>query len=518
MNTRKRHRIEKIPDSDDENISNKSEKEIKFDLLINDISNKYCKKENDDDDDDDEDDDEDYNEEFEDKCSDKQELKRIKDKLKQDEPTLEKVVSSKISFDNKCKVYELYNIYIDTIDPAEKMVLRDTINRMLKETVEKDLSKELTELESKSTYNKNICQRILQLDTSDKNKIIIYDKYQRYLTSSSNELSKYREWIEYALRVPQTMYNVFEDVKTLGIETFLKNTKQKMDVELFGMNKAKNEILMTLHHMITNPNSTGHAMAIVGVKGCGKTQLVRSLASSLNLPFEQISLGGVNDASFINGHSFTYEGATPGIITKKICNMKYKNGILFFDEFDKLAHTDYGIEASNCLLHITDFTQNSDFRDKYLDEFSIDLSHMWFIYAMNDENCIDSILRDRIPIIYLNGYSQNEKLEIAKKYLIPKINESLNLKNTDVIWSDENLKHIIFQTQEGGVRKLKDLLTKILKRLSFIKSTNNNKLFDIHLKKFDIPFYISNYDIDILLDNKKDDDDNNSISKKMMYL
>src|SRR5581483_10743217 len=109
------------------------------------------------------------------------------------------------------------------------------------------------------------------------------------------------------------------------------------------------------------------------------------LAKALDIPFVQISMGGCRDSSFLDGHSYTYEGSQPGILVKSLCRMGSKNGIIYFDEIDKLEETAHGREVMWTLLHIWDPTQNMEFRDKYLDELTVDLSHIWFMFSMNDE-------------------------------------------------------------------------------------------------------------------------------------
>lgn len=252
------------------------------------------------------------------------------------------------------------------------------------------------------------------------------------------------------------------------------------------------------------------------------TELIRTLATAIDLPFEQISLGGCNNSSFLDGHSYTYEGSSPGIIVKTLCKFGSKRGIIFFDEFDKLSQTEHGLEVSRNLLHITDSTQNCEFRDKYLAEIKIDLSYIWFIYSLNDENMIDSVLRDRIPLIRLSGYSMDDKINIAKRYIIPKTSKKMFLDEKDVVFGDDILRHIIGKTNEAGVRKLKEHINRILGRVLFLKTLHQNN--DDNSFKMTVPFDIRDFKFPLVLTIEKTeklmevDSVDENISKSMMYL
>jgi ATP-dependent Lon protease len=249
----------------------------------------------------------------------------------------------------------------------------------------------------------------------------------------------------------------------------LSKAKQAMDKKMFGMDAVKEQILITFFDMITHPESSGHAMGIVGAPGTGKTELVRALSEALSLPFEQISLGGINDASFIDGSSIVWECSQPGIIVKKLIKMGHKNGILFFDEIDKLAGTEHGKEVSNVLLHITDFTQNNKFTDKYLGELDIDLSHVFFVFSMNDASLLDPILKDRIPLIYTPGYSLDQKVKIVQNYILPEELSTREFSKDDITIPDAVVQYIISKhhiERQEGVRELKELISDLVKKIN----------------------------------------------------
>ena len=187
---------------------------------------------------------------------------------------------------------------------------------------------------------------------------LIYQKYKKLtnLSPGDSEYYKLKEWIDTAVKIPFGYVNGIKNKDNLS--QLLTNIKRGLDSELYGMERVKEEILMAINQRLINPSKSDTNIALVGPPGVGKTRIITVLANLLNYPYEHISMGGVNDSSFLAGHSYTYEGAKPGKIVDSLIKMKCANGIMFFDEIDKIADTSNGKEVSNQLLHITDFTQN----------------------------------------------------------------------------------------------------------------------------------------------------------------
>lgn len=200
------------------------------------------------------------------------------------------------------------------------------------------------------------------------------------------------------------------------------------------------------------------------------TSIAKCLARAMQLPFEQISFGGATNSDFIKGHDYTYVGSRPGEIVRCISRMKYKNGILFFDEYEKVSKNQDIVAA---LLHITDFSQNHEFRDNYLSDIPIDLSSVWFIYSMN-EMPEDNALKDRIFPIEIEGYSEKEKIEIMRRYLVPKYLKNLNLQPGDVIIPEKIAAWLVQKCPDHskGIREIERLIKDMLTKLSFIVSND----------------------------------------------
>ena len=187
-------------------------------------------------------------------------------------------------------------------------------------------------------------------------------------------------------------------------DTLFKIAK-KLNEELYGMNEVKEQILTFINARLTNPHVRGCSLGLIGPPGTGKTTIARLLSTVLETPFAQMSFGGVRNADFLKGHDFCYIGSRPGEIVRCLSSMQYKNGILFMDEFEKIADNK---AITSCLLHIIDPQQNHEFRDSYLRELKIDLSHLWFIYSMNGEPT-DSALNDRLYKIHFRKLSRRRR-------------------------------------------------------------------------------------------------------------
>jgi hypothetical protein len=196
------------------------------------------------------------------------------------------------------------------------------------------------------------------------------------------------------------------------------------------------------------------------------TAISKALSECLQLPFAQVSFGGITNAEFLMGHDYTYIGSRPGEITRCLIRMGSKNGILFFDEFDKATDKK---DIMSTLLHITDFSQNSEFRDNYFPELTQDLSKIWFIYSMN-ELPTDPAMLDRLEVIRVDEYTSEERSLIAKNYLFPKYNSELKIGN-DIVITDSGLKEIIDVSSghqnKKGVRDLERCINLVVEKVYF---------------------------------------------------
>ena len=327
--------------------------------------------------------------------------------------------------------------------------------------------------------SKPLMMNIIDSETSNKNKSIIINK----LTTLENlrehsEYFKLSTWIKKVMKVPFGKYTKSKITKENNlneISSYLLDVKKDFDNAIYGHEDVKQQLLKILAQTISNPNEGGNVFALQGPPGVGKTELIKSgIATALGRPYSFISLGGAKDSSFLDGHDYTYEGSINGRIVDLLIDTKTMNPIIYFDELDKISETSYGNEIINCLMHITDSTQNSSFNDKYFGNIDFDLSKCIMIFSFNDENSISRILRDRMKIIRVKGYKIVDKINIAKKFLIPKLLKSIGLEK-DNIEIDDNILEFIIETytEEGGVRKFKELIEDILREINLRKLQNS---------------------------------------------
>lgn len=247
----------------------------------------------------------------------------------------------------------------------------------------------------------------------------------------------------------------------------LTQIKKDFDSRVFGQTEFKTVIGDIVGKWFTNPNSMGKAIGLCGPPGCGKTLIASGLGKVLGIPYQEIHLGGLEDGSVLNGHSFTYSGAQPGLIITKMVAAGEPRCILFFDELDK-ACTKHGVnEVFNVLIHATDPNTNSKFSDKFFQDVTFPLSKCIFVFSFNDASKIDPILKDRMEIINVLPYSLADKLEITKSYLTPELLDGVGIESGSIVMTPQTIEHIITKyTLEAGVRKLRGCIEKIFLKLN----------------------------------------------------
>jgi ATP-dependent Lon protease len=242
----------------------------------------------------------------------------------------------------------------------------------------------------------------------------------------------------------------------------LKKASKVLDQDHYGMKKVKERILEYLAVLKLKGDMKSPILCFVGPPGIGKTSLGKSIANALGRKYVRISLGGLHDESEIRGHRKTYIGAMPGRILQSLRKVKSSNPVMILDEIDKVG-TDFRGDPSSALLEVLDPEQNNTFYDNYL-ELEYDLSRVLFVATANDIGHIQPALRDRIEIIDLSGYAVEEKVEIAKRHLLPKQKEAHGLKDHNLKLSDKNLVKVITDyTRESGVRELDRQLASIMR-------------------------------------------------------
>ena len=329
----------------------------------------------------------------------------------------------------------------------------------------------------------------------------------KYMDEGGSEYYKIKNWVDTFMEIPFSKYKNIPLTIDDGVEKchyFMEKSKQTLDDAVYGMDDAKLQIMQMVGQWIANPEAVGSAIAIKGPMGTGKTTLVKDgISKILGREFAFIALGGATDSSFLEGHSYTYEGSTWGKIVDILIKCKSMNPVIYFDELDKVSETPKGEEINGILTHLTDTTQNSKFHDKYFSELDFDLSRCLFIFSYNDETKVNPVLRDRMYRIQTKGYDVKQKTIIAKNYLIPKIKEQVKFETDDIVISDDVIKHIIdkYTESEQGVRNLKRCLEIIHTKLNLYRLMKpDTNLFEKDMNlKVEFPIMVSNEMVDKMI-------------------
>jgi ATP-dependent Lon protease len=277
------------------------------------------------------------------------------------------------------------------------------------------------------------------------------------LPSAQPEFSVLRTWLEYVIELPWT--------KKSDDSLDLARARQVLDEDHYGIAKVKERIIEQLAVLKLNPEAKAPILCLVGAPGVGKTSLGQSIARALGRKFERMSLGGMHDEAELRGHRRTYIGALPGRLIQAMRRAGFANPVLMLDEVDKLGR-DFRGDPAAALLEILDPEQNKTFRDNYLD-LPFDLSKVLFITTANTLDTIPAPLLDRMEILRLSGYSEEEKMQIALRYLLPRQLKHAGLTEEQCRITDEALHKLIASyTREAGVRRLEQVLGRIIRKVA----------------------------------------------------
>lgn len=339
----------------------------------------------------------------------------------------------------------------EALDNSQKeYVLREKI-RLIKE--------ELGDINLKENDVEILKDKISKLKCNSKVKDKLYSELKKYemMNSNSPEVSVVRNYIDLMLSLPWN---------TLSKENKnLRLVKERLDNTHYGLDNVKERIIEFLAVKELSNDLKTPIICLVGPPGVGKTTLARSIAESIDRKFVKISVGGVNDEAEIIGHRRTYIGSSPGKIISAMKKCKVNNPVFLIDEIDKMTKDVKGDPAST-LLEVLDPEQNKYFTDSYVEE-EYDLSHVMFILTANYLYQIPEALRDRLETIEINGYTEYEKLDIAKKHLITRLLKEHGLDDKNVSISDNALMMIIRNyTKEAGVRELERCISKIFRKIA----------------------------------------------------
>jgi ATP-dependent Lon protease len=437
--------------------------------------------------------------------------------------------------------------YIELEENEDDFYTEEELEYMKKLSEEERQKLKELEKEIENSKNDEVPERIrilkLQLPINIRHDILRKYDQLSMMEVSDNEYFKLNRWMDGLLDIPFGKYvdmPISSDNSKKEIRDFIYNIYNTLNDSIYGHEDAKNKIIQIVAQWISNPSSRGSIIALQGPPGIGKTSLIKDgVAKALNRPFHFIALGGATDASTLEGHNYTYEGAMWGRVAGILMDSKCMNPVIFFDELDKVSETKHGEEIIGILTHLTDQSQNSQIYDRYFAGIPIDLSRALIVFSFNEEEKINPILKDRLTVIRLKGFDEEHKIKIAKEYLIEELMNNIGLGKSDILFNDELLKYIIRNyTQEEGVRSLKRCIESILMKLNVLRflqlsydnlekldenMSNSSKIEDNHnilpykITDFKIPFILNTDNVRELLKDISIDNHNN-ISKNMMYL
>ena len=325
-------------------------------------------------------------------------------------------------------------------------------------------------------------------------KFLLVQKIDQFndMNNDSTEYHKLYKWIKGLSLIPFDIYinmPISINDNTENIQKFLLNSYEILEKTIYGQKNVKNKMMEILAQWISNPDSVTQIIALEGPPGVGKTSLIKNgVSKALHRPFCFYALGGAQDVTHLEGHSYTYEGASWGKLVEFLMETKVMNPILFFDELDKISNSFKGKEIINLLIHLTDPTQNNTFSDKYYSEIQFDFSKILIFFSFNDIDHINPILKDRLTIVKFNSYTIDDKINIVKNFIIPEILKNIGFNLDDIILDDVIIKYLItnYTQNEDGVRNIKRIIENLFLKLNLIKLMNTNinciDYNNIHLK------------------------------------
>lgn len=283
---------------------------------------------------------------------------------------------------------------------------------------------------------------------------------------ASSEAAVVRNYLEVILDTPWN--------KASKVSINLNKAQEILDADHYGLDDVKDRIVEYLAVQSRVKKLKGPILCLVGPPGVGKTSLGESVAKATGREFVRMALGGVRDEAEIRGHRRTYIGAMPGKIVQSLTKVGVKNPLFLLDEIDKMAQ-DYRGDPASALLEVLDPSQNSKFNDHYLD-LDLDLSEVMFICTANSMNIPEALL-DRMEVIRLPGYTEDEKVNIAERYLVPKAIKNNGLRPKELTIHEEAIRDIVQRyTREAGVRNLEREVSKIARKVVKEAVSKNLKL------------------------------------------
>lgn len=392
------------------------------------------------------------------------------------------VVRMEMILEDIYKEIEMVNIE-NELDMKVRLELEQNQREYLLKEKIKHMKEELGEAPLKETELDEIKDKISKLELTPSMKQKVEKEIRKYetLPITSPELSMCKSYIDWIIDLPWNNFTKDNDD--------LKKARNILDESHFGLEEVKLRIIEYLAVKQTTNSLKGPIICLVGPPGVGKTSLASSIAKAVNRNFVKISVGGIHDEAEIRGHRKTYLGANPGRIITGMKKAKSSNPVFLIDEIDKITADIKGDPAS-ALLEVLDPSQNKNFSDNFIEE-DYDLSNVMFVATANHVENIPEALKDRLEIVELSGYTELEKIDIAKKYLIPKICEEHGIVKQSIFFEEDAIIEIIRSyTREAGVRELERQISKIVRKIVTSIVTTKIKVGKLNITKDNLNKYL----------------------------
>ena len=393
-------------------------------------------------------------------------IKRLRDIFKKlvykdftNKPNISEILlSDELNEDVKLKLLQKYIKFT-----AEDEALSNDADKIKIEIKNLIKTKKIRTQDDYEELNKTIEEKIMP----EHLKIKLEDMYYRII---DGEQPKLHNLVNNIIKLPfEKKHNILEEMsKTANYEEqvkFIKSIYSKLDADLYGLEETKDSIISWICQKINNSSTpSSKFLCLCGPAGVGKTSIVHSISEALNIPYSYISLANIDEPSSLLGHNYTYEGSQYGFIANGLIKNGCTNGILLFDEIDKAKE-----KVQNTLLGIFDPLQNTKFKDAYFGEFSLNLSESMMILCLNDLEKINPILKDRLHIVNITGYSVADKKNIINKYILPKLESQYNISIT----IDETVINAIIEKTKDfmGIRQIQMYFVKIYELMILDKYT-----------------------------------------------
>ncbi|VBB18433.1 ATP-dependent Lon protease [Yasminevirus sp. GU-2018] len=395
-----------------------------------------------------------------------QKMRALRERSSGMKVTVDMIVKANFNKEDEVWFYRNIRERLPMLEGNERFQLEDKIERRYQF---------LTSLQASNMYTnffkggeRNIMEEILASKQPDSVKSVLLNRLCSVTYESLEEYQKALGWMDVVLSIPTEVKSAKND-----ISKSLSTLYHKLKANMHGMDSTIREILQAVCSILTDPDSKGSILTLVGPPGVGKTTISSMISESIGMGFGQVSCGSINDQATITGHGSTYIGSKPGVFTQYLITNKQLDNVILLDEMDKLHDS----KIVPILLHVLDKSQNSRFRDAFCPEINIDLSKNLYVVAVNSVDNLDDALKDRLKIVHVNGYDVETKTQICIKHIIPALNKRTGI---ELHIDEDTVRRCVKKVSPNvsGVRDLERLFGDIYEKLLLITRMGGN-LFNL---------------------------------------